>query len=245
MEDYIKNTIQCMKVFHLLKLPDFVSLVNLLFGMASIFFAFGNSYSIAAACLLIAAAADGADGYIARKISGGPLGEHLDSLVDTVSFGIAPAVIIYCMGGSFLAIVTVCFYVICGVLRLARYNAFPSKKPEYSGIPITAACVFIASFIIFFDRLIHFSFEIPYALELLCVLMLLLSILMVSTISYPKVMKKFSFVLLIILFSATVLSLAVDSVYVTVFPGAMCLLMMLYLCSPIARLIKKTDSIHI
>jgi len=149
------------------------------------------------------------------------------------------------MGEHLLAIAAVCFYVICGVLRLARYNAFPSNKPEYSGIPITGACVFLASFVILFDRLIYFSFEIPYALEILCVFMLLLSILMVSTVPYPKVMKKFSFVLLIILFSATILSLAVDSVYVSIFPGAMCLLMLTYLCSPLSRLILKTDSIRI
>jgi Phosphatidylserine synthase len=234
-----------MTVFRLLKLPDFVSLVNLLFGMAAVFFAFGNSYSIAAACLLIAAAADGADGYLARKISGGPLGAHLDSLVDTVSFGIAPAVLLYCMSGSFFAILAVCFYVICGILRLARYNAFPSKNPEYSGIPITGACVFIASFVIFFDRLVHFSFEIPYILELLCVLMILLSILMVSTVPYPKVMKKFSFVLLIILFSATILSLAIESIYVIIFPGIMCCLMLIYLFAPLAGLILKTNPIHI
>lgn len=232
-----------MKVLHLLKAPDFVSIINLLFGMAAIFFAFSGAFGTAAACLLIAAAADGVDGYVARKTCSGPLGAHIDSLVDAVSFGVAPAVIIYCMSGNIISIVFSCFYVTCGILRLARYNAFPPKTPEYSGIPITGACVAIAVLIILLVNLERIPIVVPYAVELMCIFMFVLSLLMISTVPYPKVMKKETFAILIILFVGTVVSIFIDIVYMTVFPAALGALMMLYLLSPLIRLAGKKDSV--
>lgn len=232
-----------MQVLHLLKAPDFVSIINLLFGIAAIFFAFSGAFGTAAACLLIAAAADGVDGYVARKTSSGPLGEHIDSLVDAVSFGVAPAVIIYCMSGNIISIVFACFYVTCGILRLARYNAFPSKTPEYSGIPITGACVAVAVLIILLVNLERISIDIPYAVELLCIFMFILSLLMVSTVPYPKVMKKGTFVILIILFIGTGISVFIDVVYMTFFPAALGILMLMYLLSPLVQLIGKRNSV--
>lgn len=228
-----------MRVLHLLKAPDFVSIINLLFGMAAIFFAFDGSFSIAAACLLAAAVADGIDGYVARKTSSGPLGAHIDSLVDTISFGVAPAVLIYCMSGELISILFVCFYATCGILRLARYNAFPSHEPVYSGIPITGACVFLAVLIIFFDESAQVGFQIPYCIEFLYIILFLLSLLMISAVPYPKVMKKFTFILLIILFSATILSVFVSSPYLVICPGVLGLLMLLYLLSPLVGLVWK------
>ena len=230
-----------MKVFSLLKAPDFISLINLFFGMAAIFFAINGSFGIAAACLLISAAADGVDGYVARKTSSGPLGEHIDSLVDAVSFGVAPAVLIYCMSENPISIIIVCFYAACGVLRLARYNAFPSKIPEYAGIPITGASVVVAVLAILADQFLKASVEIPYAMELICIFMILLSLLMVSSIPYPKVMKKGTFISLIILFTGTIAAVFVDTVFAAVFPGILGILMLLYLLSPVFRTIKKNS----
>lgn len=230
-------------VLHLLKAPDFVSIINLLFGMAAILFAISGAFGTAAACLLIAAAADGVDGYVARKTSSGPLGAHIDSLVDAVSFGVAPAVIIYCMSGNIISIVFACFYLTCGVLRLARYNAFPPKTPEYSGIPITGACVAIAVFIILLVNIERIQVAIPYSVELICVLMFILSLLMVSTVPYPKVMKKGTFIILIILFVGTGFSVFIDFVYMVIFPAILGLLMLMYLLSPLVKLFGKKDSV--
>jgi len=232
-------------VLHLLKAPDFVSIINLLFGMAAIFFAFSGLFSVAAVCLLIAAAADGVDGYVARKTSSGPLGAHIDSLVDAVSFGVAPAVLVYCMSGELISILFVCLYAICGILRLARYNAFPPQEPVYSGIPITSACVSLAVLIIFFNEVPRAAFEVPYSNELIYITLFLLSLLMVSTIPYPKVMKKITFVFLIFLFSGTSISVFIDSPYIIIFPGVLCLLMLFYLLSPIVGLIWKKDSVRL
>ena len=230
-----------MKVFSLLKAPDFVSMINLLFGMAAIFFSFNGAFGIAAACLLIAAVADGVDGYVARKTSSGPLGEHIDSLVDAVSFGVAPAVLIYCMVGNPIAGIVVCIYAACGILRLARYNAFPSKTPGYSGIPITGACVVLAVLVILADQFAKNAIEIPYLIEFMCLFMLLLSVLMISGIPYPKVMKKKTFIILIILFTGSVAAIFINSIYMAIFPGLLGILMLLYLLSPIFGLLSKKN----
>ncbi|WP_318785711.1 CDP-diacylglycerol--serine O-phosphatidyltransferase [Methanimicrococcus hacksteinii] len=232
-------------MLHLLKAPDFVSMINLIFGMAAIFFAFSGAFGAAAACLLIAAAADGVDGYVARKTSGGPLGEHIDSLVDVVSFGVAPAVIVYCMSENIISVVFVCFYLICGILRLARYNAMPHKKEEYAGIPITGAAVALSMFVLILFNLEKTNFSIPYDIEIMFVFMFVLSLLMISTIPYSKVMKKETFAVLIILFVGTIASLFVSNALIVIFPAILGFLMLIYLISPLIGLISKKKSVQL
>ncbi|MDR2944714.1 MAG: CDP-alcohol phosphatidyltransferase family protein [Methanosarcinales archaeon] len=234
-----------MKVLHLLKAPDFVSLINLLFGIIAIFLSFSGAYGAAAACLLVAAAADGVDGYVARKTSSGPLGSHLDSLIDAVSFGVAPAVIVYCMSESLLASVSGFVYAACGILRLARYNAFPTKNPVYSGIPITGGAVFIALAIILNLNLERTGFVSAYAAEILILFIFVLSVLMISTIPYSKVMKKGTFMLLIVLFVGTIASVFLENTGVILFPLALSVLMLIYLMSPLVGLIRKKEGIEI
>ena len=243
-EEYIKNVCQFRNVFHLLKAPDFVSILNLVFGMCAIFFAFSGAFSYAAICLLIAAVADGVDGYVARKTSGGPLGAHIDSLADAISFGVAPALLIYCMDMSLISIVFICFYVICGILRLARYNAFPSKTPQYSGIPITGACVFIASSVILFGEL-SAVVTVPYSMEFFYISMFILSLLMISTIPYSKAMKKSTFLILIFLFSAAILSVFIEIVYVLFFPILLFFVLLLYLFSPLLGFVRKKETLDV
>lgn len=234
-----------MKVLHLLKAPDFVSIVSLLFGMIAIFLAFSGAYGTAAACLLVSAAADGLDGYVARKTSSGPLGPHIDSLIDAVSFGVAPAVIIYCMTESIISIVFVFVYVTCGILRLARYNAFPPEKPEYSGIPITGAAVSLVLAIILSLNLEKIGITSEYMSEILVIFMFILSLLMISTIPYSKVMKKRTFMLLIVLFTGTVASVFIETPYIIIFPLALSILMLVYLVSPLIGLIGKKRSVEL
>ena len=212
--------------------------------MFAIIFAFSGAFHYSAICLLIAAAADGADGYVARKTSGGPLGPHIDSLTDIISFGIAPAILIYCMASAPLSIVFICFYVTCGVLRLARYNAFPSDKPQYLGIPITAASVFIASSVLLLTQLSNVV-TLLYAMEFFYISMFILSLLMISTIPYSKAMKKSTFLILIFLFSAAIISVFINSVYVLIFPILLFLVLILYLFSPLLGLFRKKETIDV
>lgn len=237
--------INLLFVLNLLKAPDYVSLINLVFGILAILFSMNGDYEIAAVCIIIAAAADGADGYIARKTTSGPLGAHLDSLIDIVSFGVAPAVLIYGMGEKLALIPLISFYVICGVLRLARYNAFPTDKPGYTGIPITGAAVFIATLIIFNYKITQLGYEILHAAEILQAFMLILSLLMISPFPYPKVMKKEIFILLIVLFFGTTASVFTENSFMILFSFVLTGLMCLYLISPANVLIDRKKKIEL
>src|SRR3989338_11208735 len=92
-----------MKMKDILKVADFFTMGNLIFGMLCIYYAIGHSFIYAAIFLLIAMIFDFLDGKVARiskKITdqGRHFGKELDSLSDVVSFGVAPAIIGYTLG---------------------------------------------------------------------------------------------------------------------------------------------------
>ena len=70
----------------------------------------------------MAAIADGLDGSLARHMGGSEIGGTLDSLADVISFGVAPATIIFSYMSGYFMLIAVCFYLICGILRLARFT---------------------------------------------------------------------------------------------------------------------------
>lgn len=177
-----------------------ITTLNLYCGIASIFAAIegmglrdaAQAYQFQKAAYLILAAmvVDTLDGAVARMTrSASEFGKQLDSLCDVVSFGVAPAVLIYTMflpgekeyfvrTGAFIAII----YAICAALRLARFNVFQAEMREYFiGLPSPAAAATVATFALF-TIATGFSpsfwvFGPP---------MFALAILMVSTVQYPK-----------------------------------------------------------
>ena len=169
-----------MNVFRVMRLPDLFTLLNVVFGFLALLAAGGawggNSLNYAVVFILLAAAADGLDGFVARKTVSSPIGANLDSLADLISFGTAPA---------YLAIMTFhlgsmvwpagIFYLICGTLRLARFNVSGKSGQFFEGLPIPAAGIFLSASILLGRP------------TLTIVLMLLLAGLMVSSISYPKI----------------------------------------------------------
>ena len=129
-------------------LPSILTLIGVCLGISSIKFSLDQNYSLAVIFLLFAALLDALDGRIARLIKGtSEFGKELDSLTDFVSFGIAPAFIIYFWElknyGKIGWAITLIFSVCC-VLRLARFNVF--KVPEsdkwkvnyFQGVPSPA-----------------------------------------------------------------------------------------------------------
>lgn len=113
----------------------------------------GGSLWGAFVLLPLAFALDAADGWVARTTRrGSRLGGDLDSLADIVSFGVAPAVLGYTVGlrGGWDAAILV-YFVLCGIARLARFNATaddlatPSGKVAYfEGTPIPTSLVLVA-----------------------------------------------------------------------------------------------------
>lgn len=167
-------------ILELIRPADIITLVNALFGFASIIMTVRGQIDGALMLILIAVIADGADGAVARYSGNGVLGGNLDSLADAISFGVAPAVaaLIFLDGLGFLAGLFAGFFLVCGILRLARFNV-EGKKDGFKGIPITSGGFIVALFLLIRDYVIQFE----YAFVLLLVL---ISLLMVSTIDYPK-----------------------------------------------------------
>jgi CDP-diacylglycerol--serine O-phosphatidyltransferase len=180
-------------------LASVITVLGLYAGIASIFASIEEDYRMAAIWILGAIICDSLDGTVARLTrSVSDFGKELDSLSDVVSFGVAPAVLIYTAylqesgGGGHLISPTggmvATMYVICGALRLARYNVFQAERQDiFIGLPIPAAAGVIASFSLFWkyfeDSL---SFQIEAAFWLLGPATIALSLLMVSRVRYPK-----------------------------------------------------------
>ena len=169
-----------MNVFRVMRLPDLFTLLNVILGFLALLAAGGawggNSTNFAVVFILLAAAADGLDGFVARKTGSSPIGANLDSLADLISFGTAPAylaIMAFHLGP--LVWPAGIFYLICGTLRLARFNVTGKGDNFFEGLPIPAAGIFLSASVLLGRP------------TLTIVLMLLLAGLMVSSISYPKI----------------------------------------------------------
>ena len=116
-------------------LPNMLTLIGVCIGLTSIRFALDGRFELAIIAIIFAALIDGLDGRIARLIKGtSKVGKELDSLTDMISFGVAPAFIMFfwklnTLGrfGWLLCLV----YVICVALRLARFNVNTGQAPSW------------------------------------------------------------------------------------------------------------------
>ncbi|OBR96564.1 MULTISPECIES: CDP-diacylglycerol--serine O-phosphatidyltransferase [Clostridium] len=134
-------------------IPNLFTLTNLSFGVLSILETFRQNYFCAAILIVIAALIDRYDGRIARFLNiSGNLGKELDSLADLVSFGVAPALLMfikyYFSSLDYIEVIGGCFilsYIMSGAYRLAKYN-ISEFDGVFTGVPITVAGFIIALF---------------------------------------------------------------------------------------------------
>ena len=133
-------------------LPNIFTLIGVCIGLSSIKFAFDGRFEITILAIIIAAIIDGLDGRIARLIKGASkVGKELDSLTDVISFGVAPAFIMYFWKLNELGRLgwLICLiYVICVALRLARFNVSSEAEPSwkdnfFEGIPSPAGGILV------------------------------------------------------------------------------------------------------
>ena len=135
-------------------LPNMLTLIGVCIGLTSIRFALDGRFELAIIAIIFAALIDGLDGRIARLIRGtSKVGKELDSLTDMISFGVAPAFIMYfwklnTLGrfGWLLCLV----YVICVALRLARFNINSNQETSwrdnfFEGVPSPAGGILVLS----------------------------------------------------------------------------------------------------
>ena len=139
-------------------LPNMLTLIGVCIGLTSIRFALDGRFEFAILAIIFAAVIDGLDGRIARLIKGtSKVGKELDSLTDMISFGVAPAFIMYFWKlntlGRFGWLVCL-IYVICVALRLARFNVNSGQEPSwrdnfFEGVPSPAGGILVLTPLIF------------------------------------------------------------------------------------------------
>jgi CDP-diacylglycerol---serine O-phosphatidyltransferase len=198
-------------------LPTLFTSANIFLGFLAILQAFEGAlqanggdfgvnphFTLAAKAIGFAVLFDGLDGRIARMTSTtSDFGRELDSLADVITFGIAPAVLVFVWGVFFVAApaawqsqltragyMAAFFFLLCGAVRLARFNVQTnpagkaSAKPDFNyfvGVPIPAGAGFVASVVYMSAAPVHsFAFSIAWL-----VLVVLVGILMIGTWRYP------------------------------------------------------------
>ena len=178
-------------------LPNMLTLIGVCIGLTSIRFALDEKFELAIIAIIFAALIDGLDGRIARLIKGtSKVGKELDSLTDMISFGVAPAFIMYfwklnTLGrfGWLLCLV----YVICVALRLARFNINSNQEPSwrdnfFEGVPSPAGGILVLTPLII--SLSGFNlFQLNYEL-IVPTFFILTSLLLISkfpTYSFKKI----------------------------------------------------------
>jgi CDP-diacylglycerol--serine O-phosphatidyltransferase len=133
-------------------LPNMLTLIGVCIGLTSIRFSFNGQFDLAIIAIIFAALIDGLDGRIARLIKGtSKVGKELDSLTDMISFGVAPAFIMYFWTLSSLGRLgwLICLiYVICVALRLARFNINSNQEASwrdnfFEGVPSPAGGILV------------------------------------------------------------------------------------------------------
>jgi CDP-diacylglycerol--serine O-phosphatidyltransferase len=175
-------------------LPNLLTAMNFLLGFLSILASTEARFDRAAWAILLAAIFDMLDGRVARLTNTtSKFGVEFDSLCDLVSFGIAPAILMYFAalkpfdrGGIVVAVI----FALCGALRLARFNVMAEVLPKsyFQGLPIPMASTTIAT-AFFFSREMNLNLERSY---FLLALTASLGLLMVSTFKFPS-FKDFHF----------------------------------------------------
>ncbi len=187
-----KEQIKVEKFNKLSIIPNACTSMNLVCGFSAIIAAHSGAFLVACWLIIIANIFDILDGRLARLTSvESRFGAELDSLCDLVSFGVAPAFLLFTryfvvtmpvMGGIISTL-----FVLCGALRLARFNVTPaSKHGVFEGLPIPGAAGLIVTMTIFdiqFFRIATFS------QRAILFIAIATSLLMVSKIEYPAMKK--------------------------------------------------------
>jgi len=178
-------------------LPNTLTLINICIGLSSIKFALDAKFELSIIAIIFAAIFDTLDGRVARLLKGTSLvGKELDSLADLISFGVAPAFIMYFWSlnnlGKFGWLLTM-IYVVCVALRLARFNVSSNTEPSwkdnyFEGVPSPAGGILILMPLIFSlseINLININYDSVVPLFFILISFLLIS--KIPTFAFKKI----------------------------------------------------------
>ena len=178
-------------------LPSVLTLIGVCLGISSIKFAMDGNFAFAVLFLVVAAILDGLDGRVARLIKGtSDFGKELDSLTDFVSFGIAPAFIVYFWELNKFGKVgwlIVLFFSVCCVLRLARFNLTKFEKKDewknnfFEGVPSPAGGLLVLMPLIYELTNFNFGLDIKKFTPYFTVLIAILLVSKIPTLALKKI----------------------------------------------------------
>jgi CDP-diacylglycerol--serine O-phosphatidyltransferase len=135
-------------------IPNAVTVGNMFCGFLAILYATSGRFEKAIIAILIAILLDGLDGRVARRLNAtSKFGIEYDSFSDVVSFGIAPAVLIYYWAFHHIAddfgVIVTFFYGVCAASRLARFNISTENLKNFVGLPTPGAAAFVVAVVNF------------------------------------------------------------------------------------------------
>jgi CDP-diacylglycerol--serine O-phosphatidyltransferase len=180
-----------MKIFKEVSLADSLTVLNALFGFSSITYLLLYGLRIEAFILFyLSVFADGIDGFIASKTEKSPFGKELDSLADSVSFGLFPAASIVVFDPNLFPAAALC--VAFSILRLARFNTL--QHEDFLGVPTVVSALLITSLI-----------RIEAGSGVIAILVIASSVLMISDLPYPRIRDAVALIVVALLILASVI----------------------------------------
>ena len=168
-------------------LPNIFTSLNALCGFYSVISSIRGNFMTAATAVLVAMIFDIMDGRVARMTNTeSKFGMEFDSLSDLISFGVAPAILMYMWilpNQGRVGWLTAFVFVICGALRLARFNVTECTDSRFfTGLPIPAAALFSVTWFLFCSKT---GFDGKSAGIVSIIFLYIISFLMVSNVKYP------------------------------------------------------------
>ncbi len=169
-------------------LPNAFTALIIACGFTAILYSIQSDFYKACMFIVLGAVFDSVDGRVARLTgTQSPFGEQFDSMSDLISFGIAPALIFYnkfLVGAGRVGMVVAFLYLLCGALRLARFNANIDKvKSDYfQGLPIPGAAAAVIGFVLASSEFPAYFHNKYVAIPVL----IIFSALMVTNIPFPS-----------------------------------------------------------
>lgn len=198
-------------------LPNAITVLALCSGLSAVQYALAGKFAASVAAIVLAAALDAADGRIARRLDAASrTGAELDSLADAISFGVAPALVLFVWGlESYRAGWTVALvFVVCVVLRLARFNTLldDSSRPAFTteffvGVPSPAGALLVLGPLVVWLQVGGGWWSAPLTVGVWTVLIAFLMISRVPTLSFKRIRVPQQWImslLLVIMLSAIV-----------------------------------------
>ena len=167
--------------------PNFFTALSAFLGVISIIASINHQFEKAAWLIFISLIMDGIDGRVARLTNAtSKFGVEFDSLADLVAFGVAPAMLLYqTIGHSYAKFgsLVAALFVVFGAIRLARFNVMaPSSEPSvFIGVPIPTAAIFVAGWVLLYEKYNLVSLQFAILLFSLGI-----AFLMVSNVRYPS-----------------------------------------------------------